>query len=88
MLLIECRPALLAALTGITFPRIGSRWSDRIETHSLGGYCGLGPIIVRLATVLFAIPLLVSYASDHRFPTMFPLKALAIASRCVPEPCC
>ncbi len=47
-----------------------------------------GRIIVRLATVLFVIPLLLSYAPNYLFLAVFPLTGLAIASRQIPEPCC
>jgi hypothetical protein len=47
-----------------------------------------GRIIVRLATILFVIPLLLSYAPNYLFLTAFPLAALAVASSRVPEPCC
>jgi hypothetical protein len=47
-----------------------------------------GRLIVRLATILFVIPLLLSYAPNYLFLAVFPLIGLAIASRRVPEPCC
>jgi Glycosyltransferase family 87 len=47
-----------------------------------------GRIIVRSATILFVIPLLLSYAPNYLFLTVFPLTALAVASSRLPEPCC